>query len=195
MPDLLHVSSRGDRPVVLNGPGIGSARSFEVVPDYQFAAPDGACWLVLHDLVAGEAPVVDAPPASVAIVFTQISPPQGWLTAAGVATAGPAPTGAAVLNVVMDVDEDALDLFHAWYEEEHLPSMVAVPGVDAARRFVAVAGAGPGPGRQRFLALYEVAGRHVFDGEAWATASTITPRTHEVLPHLNWASQLYSCAP
>jgi hypothetical protein len=69
--------------------------------------------------------------------------------------------------------------------------MVAVPGIEGARRFRAVGGQTPAPGRRRFLALYEVARRGVFDGGAWAAASTITPRTEQVVPHLDWASQLY----
>jgi len=190
MPDLLHVSSDGEQPVAISGPGVGSVQTFEVVPDYEFAAPGGARWLVLQDVQPGETTGFAAPPGSVAILFNQISPAEGWLTAAG-ETAGPVPTGTAVLSVIMDVDEDALAAFHGWYEEEHLPSMVAVPGILGARRFAAVTGGQPDAGRRRFLALYEVAGREVFAGEAWAAVSTITPRTQEVLPHLSWASQLY----
>jgi hypothetical protein len=190
MADLLHVSSDGEQPVALSGPGIGAVHVFEVVPDYEFAAPGGARWLVLHDVKPGDTTGFAAPRGSVAILFNQISPAEGWLTAAG-ETAGPVPTGTAVLSVIMDVDEDALTAFHGWYEEEHLPSMVAVPGILGARRFAATAGGPPDPGRRRFLALYEVAGREVFAGEAWAAVSTITPRTQEVLPHLSWASQLY----
>ena len=42
MADLLHVSSDGEQPVALSGPGIGAVHTFEVVPDYEFAAPGGA---------------------------------------------------------------------------------------------------------------------------------------------------------
>lgn len=47
------------------------------------------------------------------------------------------------------VDEDA---FNAWYDEEHVPLRLRVPGFLSARRFRAVATAGP-----RYLALYDLA--------------------------------------
>jgi hypothetical protein len=189
MAALLHVSSNGDAPIIVDRPGVTAVREFALVPGYQFAAPNGARWLTLHELATAAS--VEPAGDGVQIVFEQISPPAGWLTASGVVDDGPYPAGAAVLSVVMDVDRDALALFHDWYEEEHLPTMASVPGVRAARRFHAVGGALPESGRERFLALYELAGAEALSGGAWATASTVTPRTEKVLPHLAWASQLY----
>lgn len=124
-------------------------------------------------------------------VFEQISPVEGWLTAEGVVAGGELPAGEAVLSVTMDVEEGALDLFHGWYDEEHLPKLVAVPGIDAARRFRAVAGDVAEPGRRRFLALYELAGLDFLETPAWAAAASMTPRTAEVVPHVVMNSQLY----
>jgi hypothetical protein len=126
-----------------------------------------------------------------ATVFEQIAPAEGWLTGGGVVASGDLPEGEVVLSVVMDVEEGALDLFHGWYDEEHLPKLVAVPGIDAARRFRAVAGALSEPGRQRFLALYELTGLEFLETNAWAEAAAMTPRTAEVVPHVILMSQLY----
>jgi len=189
---LLHVSSNGRGPIIVDHPGVVAVRTFALVPGYQFAAPNGANWLSLHDLAVPA--TVETSGDGVRIVFEQISPAEGWLTASGVVTAGPYPAGTAVLSVVMDVDRDAVGLFHAWYDEEHLPTMVSVPGVAAARRFRAVRGALPEHGRDRFLALYELSSPEALSGDAWAGAATVTPRAAEVLPHLAWASQLYRLA-
>jgi hypothetical protein len=189
MPGLLHVSSNCAEPVIVDHPRVTAVRTFALVPGYEFAAPDGATWLTLHELAAtaGVEPSNDG----VQIVFEQMSPPEGWLTGTGVVVDGPYPVGRAVLSVIMDVDHDAVALFHGWYDEEHLPTMASVPGVHAARRFRAARGALAETGRERFLALYELGGAEALFGDAWARASTITPATEKVLPHLAWASQLY----
>jgi hypothetical protein len=189
MYPLLHVSSNRGEPVIVDHPDVVAVRTFALVPGYQFAAPNGARWLTLHELASPAN--VEPSGDGVQTVFEQISPAEGWLTRKGVAVDGPYPAGNAVLSVVMDVDRAAVERFHGWYEEEHLPTMASVPGVRAARRFRAVQGALPEPGRDRFLALYELERADVLSGDAWAGASTVTPRTEEVLPHLAWASQLY----
>jgi hypothetical protein len=91
----------------------------------------------------------------------------------------------------MDVLDEGLDLFTGWYEEEHLPKLVAVPGIDAARRFRAVGGALAEPGRQRYLALYEFASLELLGTEAWAAAASMTPRTEQIVPYIIMMSQLY----
>ena len=197
MPGLAYAPSNGPAPISVAAHGIGTVRTFELVADYQFAAPGGAHWLTIHDVSgprdvgAGMRDVGGGLPEE-ATVFEQISPASGWLTSTGVVTTGALPAGRAVLAVIMDVDRDAAGLFNGWYEEEHLPRMVQVPGVAAARRYRALAGALPASGRDRFLALYELTSPDALAGDAWAKASTITPRTEEVLPHLDWASQMYA---
>ena len=42
--------------------------------------------------------------------------------------------------------------FNAWYDEEHLPERLAIPGVRSARRWVAAVPAGQG----KYLATYEL---------------------------------------
>ena len=173
---------------------MGAGRQFERVADYQFAAPDGMRWLALYgvdDHVDVVPPVDDDTEAT---LYEQVSPAEGWLEVSGPST-GEVPTGTAILLAVMDVEPSALELFHAWYDEEHLPGMVAVPGILAARRFHAIAGAGAAEAmastRERFAALYELRDGDVFQGPEWEAVSSVTPRTAEVMPHLRWASQLY----
>ena len=55
---------------------------------------------------------------------------------------------------------------NAWYADEHLPRLGAVPGVLSARRFAAV-DASTTP---RYLAAYRLAARAVFESPAWIEA-------------------------
>lgn len=59
-------------------------------------------------------------------------------------------TPAALLLVMIDVDPDYDDEFNRWYEEEHFPERVGLPGFLSARRFVSYDG---GP---KYLALYDL---------------------------------------
>jgi hypothetical protein len=69
----------------------------------------------------------------------------------------------AVLVAMMNppADEDA---FNAWYDEEHVPLRLGVPGFLAARRYRATEGEAAGP---RYLALYELASRDVLASDAY----------------------------
>jgi hypothetical protein len=204
MTALLQVWADDGAPRVVDHPAVTSARSYERMTDYAYAAPDGRRWLAVHDLAgtaaeAAGAGIVEAataagdgPAAATVTLFDQIYPAEGWLTADGPTATGPFPTGKAVLSVVMDVAEEGLDLFTGWYEEEHLPKLVAVPGIDAARRFAAVDGdLATEPGRLRFLALYELANVGLLDTEAWEGAASMTPRTEQIVPYIVMMSQLY----
>jgi hypothetical protein len=52
--------------------------------------------------------------------------------------------------------------FNAWYEQEHLPGLAAVPGTVQAARYVRVDGTGP-----RYHACYDLADRAAFNSPAW----------------------------
>ncbi len=185
---LLEIPADGESPPVPGAEGGADHRTFERVVDYEYAAPGGLRWLTVAEPYAWHAGEAEVAPGGT--VYEQISPPEGWLSGSGVQS-GPLPVGAAVLNVVMDVDRGALDLFHGWYDEEHLPRLVQVPGINAARRFRAVDGSLPGPERDRFLALYELRDVDVVTSDEFAGASVMTPRTEQVVARLSWASQLY----
>ena len=55
-----------------------------------------------------------------------------------------------------DVPDFIVDEYNAWYDEEHLPRLVAVPGVDRARRYMARSG------NPRYLTAYELSDRDAF---------------------------------
>ena len=51
--------------------------------------------------------------------------------------------------------------FNDWYEQEHLPDMLAIPGFTAAQRFVTVKTGTPTSTLPPYLALYDVATRNL----------------------------------
>ena len=70
--------------------------------------------------------------------------------------------------------------FNEWYDTEHVPERLRVPGLDTARRFVAVAG------WPRYLALYDLDSPGVLDGAAYlAVAGTnFSPWTRRIFPRM-----------
>jgi hypothetical protein len=68
--------------------------------------------------------------------------------------------------------------FNAWYDEEHLPERLAIPGFRSARRWV---GDGP-PGAGRYLATYELDSAAVLDSPAYlARLNAPTPWSRRCL--------------
>jgi hypothetical protein len=71
--------------------------------------------------------------------------------------------GGAILLVYTDlIDEKYDEEFNAWYDTQHLPQLLGLPGVLDAARYVAVKG---GP---KYLAAYEVESVDTVLGPAWA---------------------------
>lgn len=91
-----------------------------------------------------------------------------------------APVGAGgfLLNA-MNVAADAEDDFNAWYDDEHLPALAAVPGTLGARRYRAVEG---GSSTHQYLAIYHLTSPDVTRSDAWAKAVD-TPWSAQVRPH------------
>ena len=192
--------------------GFLSLRRFERVPGYRYSAPDGSQYLTVYQLAGPEA--VDSPahrehtrtfeplPAHVSTVLSyrrtiygQCSPATGSLTPAGVDPSLEQPIGTAVLHVMMDI-ERAWELeFNAWYDEEHLLRLLAVPGFVSVRRFRDVqwpaGGVEAAGGRHQYLALYELEDAGVVDTEPYARACEMTPWTEKLAPHLAFHSQIY----
>lgn len=56
-----------------------------------------------------------------------------------------------------DIPDDIVDEYNAWYDQEHLPRLVTVPGVVRARRYTAVGGS------PRYLTAYELTDRDAFE--------------------------------
>jgi len=55
-----------------------------------------------------------------------------------------------------DVPDDIVDEYNAWYDKEHLPRLVTVPGVLRARRYTAV------EGHPRYLTAYSLSDKDAF---------------------------------
>lgn len=59
-----------------------------------------------------------------------------------------------------DVPDDIVEEYNAWYDEEHLPRLVRVPGIIRARRYAATSG------HPRYLTAYELSERAAFSSPA-----------------------------
>lgn len=75
---------------------------------------------------------------------------------------GPPPV---VLAVAQSVPPGRDDDLAAWYAEEHIPMLLAVPGWRRIRRFRLTGGTAPA-----YLALHEVSGTSVFDEDSYRAA-------------------------
>src|SRR5262245_2175589 len=69
--------------------------------------------------------------------------------------------GDGLLMVYCDVAREHEDEFNRWYNEEHIPERLAIPGVLNAARYKAVEG---GPA---YLACYELESAEAWSSEAW----------------------------
>ena len=69
-----------------------------------------------------------------------------------------------------DIPDDIVDEYNEWYDKEHLPRLVTVPGVVRARRYTAVSG------NPRYLTAYELTDPNAFESPEGLQART-TPWT------------------
>jgi len=92
--------------------------------------------------------------------------------------AAPPGAGGLLLNA-MNVAPEAEDEFNAWYDQEHLPALAAVPGTLAARRYRSGKDA---EGTHRYVAIYHLESPDVTRSDAWK-AAVETPWTDQVRPH------------
>lgn len=69
----------------------------------------------------------------------------------------------AVLIMMTDVPVEMEADYHRWYEEQHIPEILAIPGITSARRFKVV---GEGV---RFMALYELVNAEVASSDPFVT--------------------------
>jgi hypothetical protein len=90
---------------------------------------------------------------------------------------GPAPAGPppVVLAVSLSVPAGMENDLAAWYTEEHIPMLLAVPGWHRIRRFRLTDGTGPD-----YLSLHEVAGMEVFERDDYRAAVT-TPWRNRIV--------------
>lgn len=92
--------------------------------------------------------------------------------------AAPSNAGGLLLNA-MNVTAEAEDDFNAWYDEEHLPALAAVPGTLAARRYRSTEAGG---GTHKYVAVYHLKTPEVTFSDAWREAVE-TPWSDRVRPH------------
>ena len=69
--------------------------------------------------------------------------------------------GRGLLMVFADVPAEVEDEFNRWYDEEHIPERLSIPGVLDVARYVAVRG---GP---KYLACYELSEATAWYSDAW----------------------------
>jgi hypothetical protein len=69
--------------------------------------------------------------------------------------------GRGLLMVYVDVPEEHEEEFNRWYDEEHIPERLSIPGVLSAARYVAVRG---GP---KYLACYQLTEPEAYFSDTW----------------------------
>ena len=70
----------------------------------------------------------------------------------------------------MDVPPDSEEEFNKWYEEDHIPSLLSIPGFLNVKRYVAIEGDGP-----KYLAMWEIKSPEVIKTEAYTKAIESSP--------------------
>lgn len=170
---------------------------FEHIPERQAVPGFGACrrWLVpgtTHAVATYDLDtlcVLDSD-AYRAVAYANLSPwskrvtdmcerlvrIEGELIGTADAAATPPEAGAVLVNA-MNVDPAHEDEFNAWYDEEHLPALLGVPGTLAAWRYQAREGS-----THKYLAIYYLEHTGVAESDAWRTAAR-TPWSAKVTPN------------
>ena len=81
-----------------------------------------------------------------------------------------------LLMVAINVTNENENDFNSWYTEEHIPALLAVPGVLSARRYKS------NEGTHRYVAIYHLTKPDVTKTDAWSTAID-TPWSSRIRPH------------
>ncbi|HTE86801.1 MAG TPA: hypothetical protein VK821_18965 [Dehalococcoidia bacterium] len=89
-----------------------------------------------------------------------------------------------VYVVAVDMEPDWEDEANRWYNDEHIPALLSVPGYIGARRYVAV------EGEPKYLNWYEIDSMDTFRSEARHKAVD-TPWTARVRPHTKTRLTIY----
>jgi hypothetical protein len=91
----------------------------------------------------------------------------------------PSPDAQWMYIVHTDIPDYIVDEYNAWYDQEHLPRCVGIPGVLRARRFASTGILGGGSNGPRYLTAYELTGPDVWDSPA-ALQARKTPWTEKM---------------
>jgi hypothetical protein len=96
-----------------------------------------------------------------------------------------------ILIVTTNPPAEMEEEFNIWYDQEHLPERLAVPGFERAQRYYLI------HGERRYVALYDVSGFDVFESPAYLATSgdNNTPWTKRMISRCNFirapAVQIY----
>ena len=89
-----------------------------------------------------------------------------------------------LLMVAINVTNENENDFNSWYTEEHIPALLAVPGVLSARRYKS------NEGTHRYVAIYHLTKPDVTKTDAWSTAID-TPWSARIRPHFQDLSLIH----
>ena len=83
-----------------------------------------------------------------------------------------------LLLVMMEPAAANEEEFHDWYDTEHIPERIALPGFRSATRWVCL------QGWPRYLALYDLVSASVMDSPEYTAVAgpNVSPWSHRVLP-------------
>ena len=153
-------SEHGPAPV--GAPGFGPVTRFRALDGLE---PE---WLVTCE-IEPEKRIITSVPAADPRVYSLLS--DSWAHGHSPAS-GPAPV---VLAVSMSVPPSVEPDLAAYYEQEHYPLLLAVPGWRRARRYVLASGSGP-----KYLSLHEIDSQAAFDEPGYKEA-TSTPWRNRIV--------------
>jgi len=160
-----------------HGPARLTVPGFRGACRYQALDGEKPSWLALYDLDSPE--IIDSPGYK---ALGARASDRDKAVAAGLATLdrrvyeqisqdGPGPAGdpaPVILTVAMSAPASAERDMAAWYDEEHIPMLLKVPGWRRIRRFRLVRSMdAPGPG---FLSLHELAGPEALEEPGYRAA-------------------------
>jgi hypothetical protein len=87
-------------------------------------------------------------------------------------------SGTGLLVIWTDIAPEYEADFNAWYDQEHIPQLLGVPGFQTGRRYQAVEGA------PRYIAIYQLADENVLKSDAFrAVRESPTDWTKKITPH------------
>lgn len=82
-----------------------------------------------------------------------------------------------LLIVATDVDDEIEEEFNQWYEKEHLPELLKVPGVLGAKRYISMSGT------PKYTTIYEHENEYVREKEEYKRILN-TDWAKKIRPHL-----------
>ena len=88
-------------------------------------------------------------------------------------------SGSGLLVVWTDIEAEHETDFNEWYDKEHIPQLLSIPGFHSGQRYQAA------EGKPKYLAIYRLADEHVLKSDAFrAVREQPTAWTSKITPHL-----------